>query len=64
MVMLDYTKITLYGIDYVEKVLDIDNTDNAKDKITRVIEKCGNWVMEQLKDFGASGYGAEKKEYL
>lgn len=53
MVMLDYTKMTLYGIDYVEKVLDIDNTDNAKDKITKVIEKCGNWGMEQLKDFGA-----------
>ena len=45
--------MTPYGIDYVEKVLDIDNTDNAKSKVSRVVEKCGNWGMEQLKDFGA-----------
>ena len=52
-VSLDNTKMTPYGIDYVEKVLDIDYTDNAKSKVSKVIEKCGNWGMEQLKDFGA-----------
>ena len=53
MVILDKTKMTPYRIDYVEKVLNIDNTDNAKDKVTKVIEKCSSWGMEQLKDFGA-----------
>ena len=53
MVMLDFTKMTPYGIDYVEKVLDIDNTENAKNKVSRVVEKCSSWGMEQLKDFGA-----------
>lgn len=52
-VILNSTKMTPYGIDYVEKVLDIDNTDNAKNKVTRVVEKCGNWGMEQLKDLAS-----------
>lgn len=52
-VELDKTKMTPYGINYIEQVLGIDNTDNAKDKVNRVVEKCGNWGMEQLKDFGA-----------
>mgnify|MGYP000639956158 CR=1 FL=1 len=52
MVMLDSTKMTPYGIDYVEKVLEIDNTDSAKNKVSRVVDKCGSWGLEQLKDFG------------
>ena len=52
MVMLDFAKMTPYGIDYVEKIIGINNTDNAKSKVSRVVEKCGNWGMEQLKDFG------------
>ena len=36
-VSLDNTKMTPYGIDYVEKVLDIENTYNAKSKVSRVV---------------------------
>lgn len=49
-VLLDNTKMTTYGIDYVENKLGIDKTLSGIDKVKKVGEKCANWGWNEFKD--------------
>lgn len=49
-VLLDNTKMTPYGIDYVERKLGIDNTLSGFDKVKKVGEKCVTWGWNEFKD--------------
>ena len=49
-VLLDRTKMTPYGIDYVENKLGIDKTLSGLDKVKQVGEKCTTWGWNEFKD--------------
>ena len=48
--MLDNTKMTPYGIDYVENKIGIDSTLSGFDKVKKVGEKCATWGWNEFKD--------------
>ena len=52
-VLTSFMKMTRNGLDYVEKLLEIDKTLNGEDKTRNVIKKATDWGFEQLKDFAA-----------
>jgi hypothetical protein len=52
-VSLNLCKMTNYGIGYVEKKLELDQTTSGEQKVKEVIEKTAKWGWEQFKDFGA-----------
>ncbi|AWV35145.1 hypothetical protein [Paenibacillus odorifer] len=52
-VNIKHCKMTPYGILYVEKKLEIDETLSGEQKVRTVIEKAGKWGWDQFKDFGA-----------
>lgn len=45
--------ISYYGIEYVEKKLGIDKTLSGLDKAKYIVTKCGEWGVNQLKDFSS-----------
>lgn len=47
---LDNTKMTPYGINYVENKLGIDSTLSGFDKVKKVGEKCAIWGWNEFKD--------------
>ncbi|MBW4861757.1 MAG: hypothetical protein KZY55_15640 [Paeniclostridium sp.] len=49
-VMLDKTRMTPYGIEYVENKLGIDKTLSGIDKVKKVGEKCATWGWNESKD--------------
>ena len=49
-VILKNTKMTPYGIDYVENKLGIDKTLSGFDKVKKVGEKCATWGWNEFKD--------------
>jgi hypothetical protein len=48
--ILDSTKLTSYGIDYVENKLQIDPTATGEEKTQAVWKKVGEWGLDQVKD--------------
>ena len=49
-VALDDTKMTPYGIDYVETKLGIDKTLNGMEKVQDMAKKSANWGWNEFKD--------------
>lgn len=49
-VILDNTKMTPYGIEYVENKLGIDKTLSGINKVKKVGEKCATWGWNEFKD--------------
>ncbi|BAU28524.1 YjcQ protein [Aneurinibacillus soli] len=49
-VRLDTTKLTRYGIEYVESKLDIEAKLSGPEKVKSVTKKLGEWGLEQVKD--------------
>lgn len=45
--------ISSYGIDYVEQKLGIDKTLSGIEKAKYIVLKCGEFGLEQLKDFAS-----------
>lgn len=52
-VKLSNMLISSYGIDYIEKKLGIDPTEDRIDKLKKIVEKVGTWGFEQVKDFAS-----------
>jgi hypothetical protein len=52
-VNLRYCKMTSYGIQYVEKKLELDQTLSGEQKVKKMVEKTTKWGWDQFKDFGA-----------
>lgn len=52
-VNIKHCKMTTYGIAYVEKKLEIEETLSGDQKVKTVIEQAGKWGWDQFKDFGA-----------
>lgn len=45
--------ISSCGIEYVEQKIGIDKTLSGLDKVKHIIERSGEWGINQLKDFGS-----------
>lgn len=52
-VRVSYCKMTNYGIGYVEKKLELDQTNSGEQKVKTIIEKTSKWGWDQFKDIGA-----------
>lgn len=50
LISLDHTKMTPYGIGYLENKIGIDSTLSGFDKVKKVGEKCANWGWNEIKD--------------
>lgn len=49
-VMLDNTKMTPYGIEYVENKLGIEKTLSGVEKVQEIFKKSANWGWKESKD--------------
>ncbi|MGH0973301.1 YjcQ family protein [Bacillus paranthracis] len=49
--------LTVYGLQYVEEVLELKSTMSAGDKVKDVSKKVTTWGYNELKDFSAKVLG-------
>lgn len=52
-VLLNHMVITPRGIEYVEKMLEIEKNLSKAEKLKRIGKKVGEWTLEQGKDITA-----------
>ncbi len=52
-VNLKYCNMTNYGIEYVERKLELDKTLSGEQKVKGMLEKTTQWGWDQFKDFAA-----------
>jgi hypothetical protein len=52
-VLMDFTKMTRLGIEYIENKMDIEKTLTNEEKTKNVIKKLTEWGYEQLQSLAA-----------